>query len=93
MAVDRFETITTLQVRHVRTPWAGLRTFTPDQAPLIGFDPLVEGLFWLAGQGGFGIQTAPAAARLAAALIAGGDTGFSTDMDALVTGVSPARFR
>lgn len=93
IAVDRFETITTLQVRHVRTPWAGLRTFTPDQAPLIGFDPHVEGLFWLAGQGGFGIQTAPAAARLAAALIAGGDTGFSTDMDTLVTGVSPARFR
>jgi D-arginine dehydrogenase len=45
-----------------------LRTFSPDRAPVIGFDPEIEGLFWCAGQGGYGIQTAPAMARAAAAL-------------------------
>lgn len=69
VAVDRLTQITTLDVRRVRTPWAGLRTFAPDCLPVIGFDASVEGFFWLAGQGGFGIQTAPGAARLAAALL------------------------
>lgn len=87
MAVDRFETITTHPVRQVRTPWAGLRTFAPDEAPLIGFDPKVEGLFWLAGQGGFGIQTAPGAAALAARMVTGG----AVDQQ-FAAAVSPARF-
>ena len=51
--------------------WAGLRSFAADRLPVYGFDPKVEGFFWCAGQGGFGIQTAPAAAKLAAALVLG----------------------
>lgn len=70
LALDRFGEWTTLDVRHVRSSWAGLRTFVADRQPVIGFDPDAPGFFWMAGQGGTGIQTAPAAGRLAASLIA-----------------------
>ena len=71
IAVDRFERAVDLEVRRVEHSWAGLRSFAPDGTLVVGFDPRAEGFFWLAGQGGYGIQTAPAASRLAAALIAG----------------------
>jgi len=72
IAIDRFEQATAgWQVKRVERRWAGLRTFAPDRAPVYGFDPVVPGLFWCAGQGGFGIQTAPAASALAAALLLG----------------------
>ncbi len=71
IAIDRMEQAVDWQVRAVERKWAGLRSFAPDRLPVYGFDPVVEGLFWCAGQGGFGIQTAPAAARLAAALLLG----------------------
>ena len=58
-----------LEVRSVKHSWAGLRNFVADRTPVIGFAPNSEGFFWLAGQGGHGIQTAPAAARLAASLL------------------------
>jgi D-arginine dehydrogenase len=58
-------------VRHVRHKWAGLRTFTPDRVPTAGFDPNCPSFFWLAGQGGYGLQTSPAMADAAAALILG----------------------
>jgi D-arginine dehydrogenase len=67
-AVDRFEKATTLKVKRVHHQWAGLRTFAPDKAPVAGFEPSAPGFFWLAGQGGYGIQTAPAMAKLSAAL-------------------------
>jgi D-arginine dehydrogenase len=70
-ALDAIEAATTLTSRHVRTSWAGLRNFTPDRVPVVGFDPAAEGFFWFAGQGGYGIQTAPAMARTGAALIRG----------------------
>lgn len=73
IAVDRFESVTTLHVRRVTHQWAGLRTFSPDRSPVVGFDPAVDEFFWLAGQGGYGIQTAPALARLAAALLTGAE--------------------
>lgn len=60
---------TTLDVRHVRSTWAGLRTFTSDRTPVSGFDPDVEGFYWLVGQGGYGIHTSDALARAAAATI------------------------
>jgi len=60
-----------LDIRHVRRAWAGLRSFTPDRTPVVGFDPAVDGLFWYAGQGGYGIQLCPAMARTGAALISG----------------------
>ncbi|EMD83233.1 NAD(P)/FAD-dependent oxidoreductase [Pacificimonas flava] len=72
IAVDRFERATTAKVRRVVRSWAGLRSFTPDRLPVYGFDPSSEDFFWCAGQGGFGIQTAPAGAALAASLLTGG---------------------
>ncbi len=69
LAVDRFETVTTVEVRRVTHRWAGLRSFVADRSPVVGFDPQADGFFWLAGQGGYGIQMAPALARTAAALL------------------------
>ena len=74
LAVERFEQATTVTVSRVPSSWAGLRTFAPDRSPVVGFDPSIPGFFWLAGQGGYGIQTAPALSRLAAALALGGET-------------------
>ena len=71
LAVDRLERAVDWKVERVERSWAGLRSFAPDRRPVYGFDPVVPGFFWCAGQGGFGIQTAPAAARLAAALLLG----------------------
>ena len=71
IAVDRVETATTLQIRQVRRKWAGLRSFVADKTPVVGFAPDAPGFFWLAGQGGYGIQTAPAMGQLAAALVRG----------------------
>ncbi|HEX6872780.1 MAG TPA: FAD-dependent oxidoreductase, partial [Micromonosporaceae bacterium] len=69
LALEHVNEATTLNLRHVRTSWAGLRTFAADRNPVVGFDPAVPGFFWLAGQGGYGMQTAPALAVLAASLI------------------------
>jgi D-arginine dehydrogenase len=68
LGVDRVQAALNLEVRRIGHRWAGLRTFSPDRAPVVGFDPLRAGFFWCAGQGGYGIQTAPAMARIAAAL-------------------------
>ena len=69
--VDRLTRATTLQVPRIVSRWAGLRSFVADKLLVAGFDPQVPGFFWLAGQGGHGIQTAPAVSRLAAALFDG----------------------
>lgn len=69
VAVERLQEATTLEVHHVRHRWAGLRTFARDRSPVAGYDPATGGFFWLAGQGGYGLQTAPALARAAAALV------------------------
>jgi D-arginine dehydrogenase len=71
IAVHRFETLTTVQVKRLNHRWAGLRSFVADRSPVAGFDDQAEGFFWLAGQGGYGIQMAPALARAAAALVLG----------------------
>ncbi len=71
IAIDRFEHVVDWKIEAVERRWAGLRSFAPDRLPVYGFDPAVPGLFWFAGQGGFGIQTAPAAARLGAQLLLG----------------------
>ncbi|CCQ17384.1 FAD dependent oxidoreductase [Rhodococcus sp. AW25M09] len=60
-----------MTARHVRSSWAGLRSFVPDRTPVVGFDSEVEGFFWCAGQGGYGIQTCAALARVGAALVRG----------------------
>ena len=92
-AVDRFEQATTLQVRRLKARWAGLRTFAADRTPVVGFSPIAPDFFWLAGQGGYGIQTAPALSRAAAALLLG--TALPADIAAQgldVSAMSPARF-
>jgi D-arginine dehydrogenase len=71
LAIDRVEQAVDWRVEAVERKWAGLRSFAPDRLPVYGFDAQAPGFFWCAGQGGFGIQTAPAAARLAAALLLG----------------------
>lgn len=68
IAVDKFEEASGSQVRKLRSSWAGLRTFVADKTPVVGFDPRAPGFFWMVGQGGYGIQTAPAIARVASAL-------------------------
>lgn len=88
MAIDRFEEVVDWQVERVEHRWAGLRSFAPDRLPVYGFDPVEPRFFWFAGQGGFGIQTAPAAAELACALLLGKQGG-AVDPAAY----SPARFR
>jgi D-arginine dehydrogenase len=60
---------TTVKVERIHGRWAGLRTFTPDRRPAVGFAADAPGFFWLTGQGGFGLQTSPALARIAAAVI------------------------
>ena len=76
------------QVEAVERKWAGLRSFAPDRLPVFGFDSVLPNYFWCAGQAGFGIQTAPAAARLAAGLLRG-EVGGEVDPGPF----SPARFR
>ena len=70
-AAHRIEGVIAIKVKRIKHSWAGLRSFVADRSPVAGYDPAVEGFFWLAGQGGYGIQTAPALARTAAALALG----------------------
>jgi D-arginine dehydrogenase len=86
--LHRFEQAVTIPVARVERSWAGLRTFAPDHTPVMGADPVVEGFYWLAGQGGYGVQTAPALAQGIAAEI----TGRTPLPEALRTALSPARF-
>ncbi len=69
LAIDRFELVMNWPISRIEAKWAGLRSFAPDRLPVIGHDPVNPGFFWFAGQGGFGIQTAPAAARLGASML------------------------
>jgi D-arginine dehydrogenase len=89
IAADRIMTHTTLEIRRFASTWAGLRSFVADKSPVLGFDPLVEGFFWLAGQGGYGIQTAPGMGRLTASLIKG--SGIPSDIKIKDTDLAPDR--
>ena len=91
IAIDRFEKVVDWRIAAVERKWAGLRSFAPDRLPVYGFDPKREGFFWFAGQGGFGIQTAPAAARFASQLLLGLPRDEMTErLDASL--YDPARF-
>jgi len=81
LAIDRLERATTLRPGHVRARWAGLRSFVADRTPVVGPDPACDGLVWLAAQGGYGIQLAPALARACRALASG--EGIPADLAAL----------
>ena len=92
IAIDRFEHVVDWRVTRRERAWAGLRSFAPDRLPVYGFDPDVPGFFWFAGQGGFGIQTAPAAALLGAALVL--DAGLPADVAHIdIAPYAPDRFR
>lgn len=88
--LDRFTRSTTWDLTRVERSWAGLRTFAPDRTPVNGFEPGAEGFFWLVGQGGYGIQTAPAMSQLAADIVLDLPATLSADT---VAALSPARFR
>jgi D-arginine dehydrogenase len=75
IAIDRLSRVVDWRVEAVEHKWAGLRSFAPDRLPVYGYSDSGRGFFWCAGQGGFGIQTAPAAAALAAALLLGEPPG------------------
>lgn len=87
LAIARLGEVVDWSVERVEHRWAGLRTFAPDRLPVYGFDVQAAGFFWFAGQGGFGIQTAPAAAALGAALLLGEADGVIDPQR-----YSPARF-
>jgi len=69
VVIDRFENATNFKILKLEHSWAGLRTFAPDRLPVLGWDGAAEGLFWCAGQGGYGIQTAPAVSDLCARIL------------------------
>ncbi|MDU9004353.1 NAD(P)/FAD-dependent oxidoreductase [Sedimentitalea todarodis] len=71
ICIDRIERAFDLTIRRIESKWAGLRSFLPDGCPLAAYETDMPGFFWLAGQGGYGIQTAPALARAAAAIVQG----------------------
>lgn len=85
MAIDMVNEHTTLGIRSVRTAWAGLRTFAADRAPVVGCRPGEDGFFWFVGQGGYGIQMAPALARAAAGVLLDG----RLPADVVAEGLSP----
>lgn len=91
LAIDRLERVVDWTIVKKERAWAGLRSFSPDRAPVYGHDPHASGFFWFAGQGGFGIQTAPAAAMIGAAIL------LDRTLPSAVSGIdlarySPARF-
>ncbi len=86
IAIDRFEKAMDWQILGIDRKWAGLRNFAPDRLPVLGFDPDTPGFFWCAGQGGFGIQTAPAAAKLCRTLL------LNASLPAEIDGVDPDRY-
>jgi D-arginine dehydrogenase len=88
IAIDRLQAAADIPVLKAPRAWAGLRTFAPDRTPVIGFDLGPPAFFWFAGQGGYGMQIAPAAARLGAAMALGQEPPEGAD-PALF---SPARF-
>ena len=89
LGIDRMRQALDIEVRRVEHSWAGLRTFTPDGSLGFGWDPRAEGFFWTVGQGGYGIQTSPAAGQLVADLLLGRDPG---EAASIVAAVDPARF-
>ncbi len=93
-AAAGLERLVDMNVQRLERTWGGLRTFAPDGLPVVGFDPDAEGFFWLAGQGGYGIQTSPALSRLAAELIAGHEVPADLAREGLSPApLSPGRFR
>jgi len=93
IAVERMQAVADVPVNRAPRAWAGLRTFAPDRSPVVGYDPALPGFFWLVGQGGYGIQTAPALSRVAAALAQGrAIPGDVVDCGLVARELAPQRF-
>lgn len=86
VAIDRMQQVVDWHVERVEHSWAGLRSFAPDRLPVYGYDSAASGFFWFAGQGGFGIQTAPAAARIGAAQL------LNCTPASMVAAIDPGRY-
>jgi len=94
IAVDRIEQAANFRVQRVLRKWAGLRSFVADKSPVVGFDSELPGFFWLVAQGGYGIQTAPALGRIAAALARGAEIPEDLrELGVAAENLSPARIR
>jgi D-arginine dehydrogenase len=92
--IERLMNATTIEVNRLDHSWGGLRTFAPDGSPVIGYDPSTEGFFWLVGQGGYGIQSAPALSRTAAAMVLGEKIPQDVmDAGLILTDIAPVRFK
>ncbi len=92
-AVEKFQNVIEFEVTRIGHTWGGLRSFADDGNPVVGFDEQVDNFFWLAGQGGYGIQIAPALSRLAAALIDGEQAPADIAAQGLeLATISPTRF-
>ncbi|NKE44216.1 FAD-binding oxidoreductase [Roseomonas frigidaquae] len=89
IAIDRMQQALDIPVTRVEHRWAGLRSFTPDRSLAIGFDAQAPGFLWMIGQGGYGIQTAPAAGRLVAGMVAG---AVAEELLPILPLVNPNRF-
>ena len=89
IGIDRMQQALDIEVRRVEHSWAGLRTFTPDGSLAFGWDRQAEGFFWAVGQGGYGIQTGPAAGLLVADMITGRDPG---EAGSILAAIDPGRF-
>jgi D-arginine dehydrogenase len=89
LGIDRMQRALDIEVRRVERSWAGLRTFSPDGSLACGWDKTADGFFWCVGQGGYGIQTSPAAGMLVADLISGRDPGAAAG---IVAAIDPGRF-
>jgi D-arginine dehydrogenase len=85
-AIDHFQSVVDWPIEALERKWAGLRSFAPDWLPVYGFDPQAPGFFWCAGQGGFGIQTSAAAAKMSAALL------LDEEPDPLVSAIKASRY-
>ena len=90
IGIDRMQQALDIPVQRIERSWSGLRTFTPDRSLAFGWDRDVDGFFWCVGQGGYGIQTSPAAGRLVADMISGRDPG---EAAAILPAIDPHRFR
>lgn len=94
IAVERIEAATSLDIRRMHSRWAGLRSFVADRSPVAGFASDAPGFFWLAGQGGYGIQTAPALSRAAAELLLNRDIPSDlADLGICRSALAPDRLR
>jgi len=90
IAIDRMQQALDIPVSRIEHSWAGLRTFAPDRSLAFGWEESAPGFFWCVGQGGYGIQTAPAAGKLVADMITGRDPG---EAAIVAAAINPMRFR